>query len=145
MEYADFVCLALMGTWGYALGHRRGYLRGGKQHVCVEVANTAETFIPTCPDNCVEVGGIVLGQPAILFLEKGETGIYGGCRWPKDDEESRRAALSAHLNCPLDDVETSRYCDQAFRAGSEEWLVCTDDEADGREYDSLGFVLFRTN
>lgn len=47
-----------------------------------------------------------------------------------DDEEARRIALAIHLKCPLGDVEKAVYGDHTYEADSEEWLICTEDEAD---------------
>ena len=86
--------------------------------------------LDTCPENCIEVGGYALNEPAILFFHQDDTTKVVGYRRPEDLDEKRRAALSSHLNCPLDEVEAFTYDEHRFEAESEEWLIFTDDEAD---------------
>ena len=51
--------------------------------------------------------------------------------------EQKIAALAAHLDTDADYIDQSDYDDMVFEADGDEYLVCTDDDADERAGETI--------
>ena len=60
-------------------------------------------------------------------------------------ETDKIIALAKHLEIDPEDIEQSGYDDTTFDVDGEEYMVCTDDEADGRAGDYIKESLWAFN
>lgn len=61
------------------------------------------------------------------------------------EDELKMIALAKHLDIDTEDIDQSGYDDTIFEADGEEYLVCTDDDADERAGDYIKESLWAFN